>query len=335
MSLLVTGGAGYIGSHTASLLSSKGHRVVVLDSLINGHGEALSRAGRLGGTPLELIRGDIRSQTDLKRAFAAGPFDAVVHFAGLKSVVESIDEPELYREVNISGTAALCEAMRRNDCQRLVFSSSAAVYGNGDGTPCREETPLAPLNPYGASKAEAEQVIAEQFANSSGAAVSLRYFNPVGAHPSAELGEDPKVRNNLAPVLLDVAFGVREDLEVFGSDYPTPDGSCIRDYIHIMDLARAHLAALNATDGGPNHQIYNVGTGRGSSVLDMLEIARQVTSAPIPARRVARREGDSAALIANVTKIQQELGWKAELGVREMLESAWAWRCSNPQGYPG
>ena len=335
LSLLITGGAGYIGSHTATLLAAAGHRVLVFDSLINGHSVAVSRAAQLSSQPIGFCKGDVRADADLDRAFADGPFDAVLHFAALKSVSESLAQPDLYREVNVGGTEALCRAMTRHRCDRLVFSSSAAVYGNGDGQPCAEDSVLAPLNPYGASKAESEQVIEAAAKEHGWRAISLRYFNPVGAHPSAEIGEDPRVRANLAPVLLDVAIGAVDSLDIFGSDYPTPDGTCIRDYIHIMDLAEAHLKALQHTTTGPSHRVYNVGTGHGSSVLEVLGIARDITDAEIPARSVARRSGDCAALVADVSGIERDLGWRARFGVHEMLSSAWKWRCKHPGGYPG
>ncbi len=335
LSLLVTGGAGYIGSHTATVLAGAGHRVVVLDSLINGNSVAVSRAARLSQRPIQFLKGDVRSTSDLDRAWLEGPFDAVLHFAALKSVTESLEQPELYREVNVSGTQMLCEAMARHRCTRLVFSSSAAVYGNGDGTPCGEDSELIPLNPYGTSKAEGEQIVRAAALEHGWHAIALRYFNPVGAHPSAEMGEDPKIRANLAPVLLDVAIGDTESMNVFGSDYPTRDGTCIRDYIHIMDLAEAHLCALEHTSAGSPYRVFNVGTGRGSSVLEVLQTAREITGEEIRAQMVARRSGDCAALVANVEQVNRDLGWQARFGLSEMLDSAWRWRCRHPGGYPG
>ena len=335
LSLLVTGGAGYIGSHTAAVLAGAGHRVVVLDNLSNGNTVAISRAEQLSERPIQFVKGDIRSTSDLDRAWAEGPFDAVLHFAALKSVTESLEQPELYREVNVTGTQMLCEAMNKHGCTRLVFSSSAAVYGNGDGAPCGEDTELLPLNPYGSSKAEGERVVSAAAHEHGWRAIALRYFNPVGAHPSAEMGEDPKVRANLAPVLLDVAIGATESMNIFGSDYPTRDGTCIRDYIHIMDLAEAHLCALEHTGAGDSYRVFNVGTGRGSTVLEVLKVAREITGEEIPAQMVARRSGDCAALVANVERVNRDLGWRARFGLSEMLDSAWRWRCRHPSGYPG
>ena len=296
---------------------------------------AISRAEQLSQRPIQFLKGDVRSESDLERAWDEGPFDAVLHFAALKSVTESLEQPELYREVNILGTQALCKAMAKHNCERLVFSSSAAVYGNGDGAPCSEDTELLPLNPYGASKAEGEQVVSAAAREHGWRAISLRYFNPVGAHPSAEMGEDPKIRANLAPVVLDVAIGATESMNVFGADYPTRDGTCIRDYIHIMDLAEAHLCALEHTGAGAPHRVFNVGTGRGSTVLEGLKAARDITGQEIPASIVARRSGDCATLVANVERVNRDLGWQARFGLSEMLDSAWRWRCRHPGGYPG
>jgi UDP-glucose 4-epimerase len=309
--------------------------VVVIDSLVNGHSVAVERAALQGGSAIQFLKGDIRSDANLDRAWEEGPFDAVLHFAALKSVNESLEYPELYREVNVEGTQTLCNAMQRHGCKRLVFSSSAAVYGHGTGEPCAEDHQLLPVSPYGSTKAEAEQVIDAMAGEHGWGAISLRYFNPVGAHPSAEMGEDPRIRANLAPVLLDVAIGKGESLDIFGDDYPTPDGTCIRDYIHIMDLAQAHLRALEHTGQDDSHRVFNVGTGRGSSVLDVLRVAREITNSKIPAQNVARRSGDCAALIADVSRVQRELGWQARFGLREMLDSAWRWRCRYPGGYPG
>jgi len=334
-SLLVTGGAGYIGSHTTFALASAGHRVVVLDNLENGHVAAVDSAASLSGQPISIVEGDIRSAADLQRAWQQGPFDAVLHFAALKSVEESIREPELYQEVNVGGTEQLCEAMLQNGCRQLVFSSSAAVYGDGDEGACDEDTELKPLSPYGRTKGQAEEVV-DGYAQQHGwSAISLRYFNPVGGHPSGEMGEDPRIRANLAPVLLDVAAGLREELHIFGDDYPTEDGTCVRDYIHIMDLASAHLSALDKSSAATGHRVYNIGTGRGSSVLEVLEAARRVTGRTIAARFVARRDGDCAALIARVGRAGDELGWTAQYTMSQMLESAWSWRQRHPHGYSG
>jgi len=310
--------------------------VVVLDNLDNGHLAAVSQASALSDSEIAFVRGDIRSAEDLRRAWQNGPFDAVLHFAALKSVDESIAKPELYYEVNVTGTAQLCRAMADGGCRRIVFSSSAAVYGDGDGGGaggCNEDTDLRPLSPYGRTKGQAEDVIRSAATEHGWSAISLRYFNPVGAHPSGEMGEDPRIRANLAPVLLDVAAGLRDELHIFGDDYPTRDGTCVRDYIHIMDLASAHLSALGRAEGFTGHRVYNVGTGRGSTVLEVLEAAREVTDTAIPARVVARREGDCAALVADVQRAAEGLSWRAKYTLREMLQSAWAWRGRHPGGY--
>ncbi len=332
-SLLVTGGAGYIGSHCAEWLARSGHRVVVLDSLENGHSEAVERAAELSGSEIPLVEGDLAEASDLDRAWARGPFNAVLHFAALKSVPDSFERPEAYLHTNVQGTAALTEAMSRYGCRRLVYSSSAAVYGDLEGGRASEDSVLAPTSPYGETKAQGEEVIARWVDSSNGTAVALRYFNPVGAHPSGRMGEDPRLRTNLGPVLLDVALNRSPYFHIFGDDYDTPDGTCIRDYVHIMDLAEVHEIALTQSAKNIGFEVYNVGTGHGSSVLEVLAAARTATGHPIPYQRVARREGDIPELVAQVDRIKSGLGWNARYGLDDMLASAWAWCRAHPSGY--
>lgn len=332
--LLVTGGAGFIGSHCVVEFAAAGWRVVVLDDLSNGHVEAVTRAAELGGSSVDLVVGDIRSREDLDRAFAVAPIDAVVHFAARKSVPESVAKPTLYYDVNVGGTRALLDAMARHGVGRMVFSSSASVYGEPDHAPVDEDTPPAPMSPYGRTKLINEWMLTDAAAARGWSTVSLRYFNPVGAHPSGRIGEDARKPSNLVPIVIEAADGTRPQVTVFGRDYDTPDGSCIRDYIHIMDLAAAHRAAVEATAHGEGNRVYNVGTGRGGSVVEVLDVAREVTGRDIPAVDGPRRPGDPAQVVADPRRAERDLGWKARYGLSEMLESAWSWRQQNPTGYP-
>jgi len=333
--VLLTGGAGYIGAHCAAVLSSAGYRVTVFDNLERGYREAVERAAAVSGEHIELIVGDIRDPESLRRAFASRAFDAVVHLAALKSVEESMKQPERYHQTNVVGTENLCAAMEEFGVRRLVFSSSAAVYGDCGSEPATESTPLRPMSPYGQSKAEAEEGIAVAIEHSGGSAISLRYFNPVGAHPSARFGECADGTTNLIPIVMDVAQGRRPALDVYGRDYPSRDGTCIRDYIHIMDLAAAHRSALDRTMSIEGARVYNVGTGRGSSVLEVVERARSVTNKPVPTCDAPRRHGDPVMLVADVSRIEEQLGWTAGQDLESMLRSEWAWRTAWPDGYAG
>ena len=334
MHILVTGGAGYIGSHTCVVLLEAGHEVTVLDNLSNSSAEALRRVEEITGRSLRLVEGDIRDRQTLNQAMQGG-IDAVIHFAALKAVGESCENPLAYFDNNISGTVALMQAMEAAGVHRLVFSSSATVYGDAKTSPVNEQAPLSVTNPYGRTKLVMEQLIGDWCASQSAAsAILLRYFNPVGAHPSGRIGEDPRGEpNNLMPYVAQVAVGRRERLRVYGDDYPTPDGTGVRDYIHVMDLARAHVQAVEYAAGQTGCRAFNLGTGHGYSVLEVVKAFEQASGRPVPYEIVARRPGDVAALTADPSLAQAELGWRAELGIAAMCEDAWRWQSGNPQGY--
>ena len=334
MHTLITGGAGYIGSHTCLALLEAGHQVTVLDNLCNGSAQALQRVQQLAGKPLHFIHGDIRNPADLQRAFAQPP-DAVIHFAALKAVGESCEKPLDYFDNNIGGTIALLQAMRAAAVNTLVFSSSATVYGEPDAVPVTEDAALRVTNPYGRTKLVMEQLIGDCCqADPAMSAVLLRYFNPVGAHPSGRIGEDPSgTPNNLMPYIAQVAVGRRPKLSVFGGDYPTVDGTGVRDYIHVMDLADAHVRALEHARTRTGALALNVGTGRGYSVLELVRAFEQASGQPIAYEVVARRPGDVAALWADPTRAMQVLGWSASRGIEAMCADTWRWQRDNPKGY--
>lgn len=333
MKILVTGGAGYIGSHTCVLLMDAGHQVTVIDNLSNGSPEALQRVRELAGCPLRFVQGDIRDDEALARAFEGG-VDAVVHFAALKAVGESCRRPLEYFDNNIGGTIALMRAMDAAGVERLVFSSSATVYGQPDRVPVSEDAPLRVTNPYGRTKLVMEQLVADWCgANPRSSAALLRYFNPVGAHPSGRLGEDPCGEpNNLMPYVAQVAVGRRERLFVFGNDYPTPDGTGIRDYLHVMDLAEAHIKALDHVVAHTGCEAFNLGTGRGYSVLEVVQAFEAASGRLVPTRIVGRRAGDVAELTADPGKAQATLQWRALRSLDQMCADAWRWQCGNPGG---
>ena len=335
MRVLVTGGAGYIGSHTLVELMGQGHEVCVVDSYANGSPEALARVQTLSNGTLEAHEADIRDTDRLSiiaRAFAP---EAVVHFAGLKAVGESQRQPVEYYDVNITGTLSLLRAMEVAGCPRIIFSSSATVYGEPVYLPYDEAHPTAPTSVYGQTKRMAEQILTDWAAARPEAAVMLlRYFNPVGAHPSGRIGEDPQgVPDNLMPYLAQVATGQRPYLQIWGDDYPTPDGTGIRDYIHVVDLARAHVAALDRTVAVTGAEVYNIGTGRGSSVREMLDAFSRAVGRDLPAQVMPRRPGDIAEMQADATKAATQLRWQAEFGIDDMVASLWAWQSANPKGY--
>ncbi|EPC04227.1 hypothetical protein L861_02620 [Litchfieldella anticariensis FP35 = DSM 16096] len=335
MPILVVGGAGYIGSHTVLSLLEAEYEVVVLDNLVNSSSESLRRVQKLTGKPIDFVHGDIRDKKRLARLFHDYDVSSVIHFAGLKAVSESVQQPLEYYDNNVYGTLALCQAMQVAGVTRLIFSSSATVYGRDAPVPYQEITPRGiTANPYGSSKAMVEQILEDLCRSDEGWAVALlRYFNPVGAHESGLIGEDPQgFPNNLMPVIAQVAVGRRPELAVFGNDYPTPDGTCVRDYLHVMDLAEGHLQALASLET-PGVHIYNLGTGQGYSVLQMVEAFERVTGQPVPSRFTSRREGDLAAFWADPTKAQRELGWKARRSLDAMMADTWRWQCRNPQGY--
>jgi len=333
--ILVTGGAGYIGSHACLELLESGDEVVVVDNLDNASEESLRRVEALTGQTVAFHRVDLLDRQALDEVFAQGTIDAVIHFAGLKAVGESCSVPLRYYHNNVTGTLHLLEAMAAHDCRRLVFSSSATVYGDPDQVPITEASPLRATNPYGRTKLMIEDVLRDLCAaEPAWRVVLLRYFNPVGAHPSGRIGEDPRgVPNNLMPFVAQVAVGRREELSVFGDDYPTADGTGVRDYIHVVDLAKGHLAALDRLDGEPGCAAYNLGTGRGCSVLEMVAAFERACGRPIPYRIAPRREGDVAACYADPARAAAELGWRADLDVAAMCRDTWRWQSGNPEGY--
>jgi UDP-glucose 4-epimerase len=337
MSILVTGGAGYIGSHTVVELLQAGFEVVVLDNLCNGSREALRRVEAITGKAVPFIEGDVRDRARLEALFAEHAIEAVIHFAGLKAVGESVGRPLAYYDSNVHGSLVLCQAMAAAGVTRLVFSSSATVYGPDAPVPYVETMPRGrTANPYGSSKAMVEQLLEDLcHADPRWSVALLRYFNPIGAHPSGEIGEDPRgIPNNLMPFIAQVAVGRRPQLAIFGNDYPTNDGTCVRDYLHVVDLAAGHVRSL-ASLARPGVQVFNLGTGRGVSVLEMVETFERVTGQTVPYRFAPRRDGDLAAFWADAGKAERELGWRAERGLEDMLRDTWRWQEQNPQGYGG
>jgi UDP-glucose 4-epimerase len=330
--IFVTGGAGYIGSHTCVELLEAGYEVTVYDNLSNSSEEALHRVEKITGKPLDFVRGDIRDAEALEKAMEGS--DAVIHFAGLKAVGESVEKPLEYYDNNVGGTVTLLEAMRRVGIGTIVFSSSATVYGDPDFLPLTESHPLRATNPYGRTKLMIEEILRDLFRSDPSWRIAiLRYFNPVGAHKSGLIGEDPRgIPNNLMPFISQVAVGRREALRVFGGDYPTPDGTGVRDFIHVVDLARGHLAALKALDA-PRCEAINLGTGRGYSVLEMVEAFERASGRKVPYEIVGRRLGDIAACYADPAKARELLGWEAEYGIERMCEDGWRWQRMNPEGY--
>ena len=334
MNLLVTGGAGYIGSHTCVVLLEAGHNVTVIDNLCNSSPIALERVQELAGRSLRFVQGDIRNRADLDKAFEGG-IDAVIHFAALKAVGESGEQPLAYFDNNIGGTIALMQAMEARGVTRLVFSSSATVYGQPDHVPVKEDAPLRVTNPYGRTKLVMEDLIRDWCASRPElSAVLLRYFNPVGAHPSGQIGEDPRgIPNNLMPYIAQVASGQRERLHVFGNDYPTPDGTGIRDYLHVMDLADAHVKALDYATTHTGCEAFNLGTGQGHSVLELVRAFEHASGRKIPCTITQRRPGDVAEIWANPARAMQVLGWAAQYDLAAMCADTWRWQRDNPTGY--
>jgi len=335
MLVLVTGGAGYIGSHTCLELLNAGHDVVVLDNLSNSKEESLRRVQEITGKNLTFIQGDIRDRNIYDRIFTEFTIDACIHFAGLKAVGESVEKPLEYYENNINGTLVLCDALRAYGVKKFVFSSSATVYGDPHTVPITEDFPLHTTNPYGSSKLMIEQILTDlHHADPSWDITLLRYFNPVGAHESGRIGEDPNgIPNNLMPFITQVAVGKRDKLSVFGDDYPTPDGTGVRDYIHVVDLALGHVCALDAMTQYPGLNIYNLGRGEGFSVLQMVQAFEQATGKSIPYRITARRPGDIATCYADASKAAKELNWTATRDIEAMCRDSWRWQSQNPEGY--
>jgi UDP-glucose 4-epimerase len=333
--ILVTGGAGFIGSHTVVELLQDGQQVVVVDNFCNSSPVVLKRIAEITGHIPEFIEADIRDRDALRRVFTSHRPEAVIHFAGLKAVGESVEKPLAYYQNNICGTATLCEVMADYDCKRLVFSSSATVYGDPQALPITEDANTCASNPYGRTKLFIEEMLRDLHAADSDWHIAiLRYFNPIGAHPSGRIGEDPRgIPNNLFPFITQVAVGQREQLSVFGDDYATVDGTGVRDYIHVVDLAIGHLRALERLAVKPGLVTCNLGTGRGYSVLEMVTAFAKVSGRDIPYRIMPRRAGDIAACWADPAYAKQELDWQAELGLERMCEDGWNWQQGNPEGY--
>ncbi|MEJ8562448.1 UDP-glucose 4-epimerase GalE [Yoonia sp. GPGPB17] len=337
MRVLVTGGAGYIGSHTLLELMAQGHEVCVLDNYSNATPEVLNRVRSLSNGVLHDYVGDVRDAGKLDQVMQDFQPEAVIHFAGLKAVGESTRKPLHYYDVNVSGTLSLLHAMGRAGCNRIVFSSSATVYGEPIYLPYDEAHPTNPMSVYGRSKMIAEHILTDwTAAHPNTTAVLLRYFNPVGAHASAQIGEDPQdIPNNLMPFIAQVAVGKREALQVFGDDYDTPDGTGLRDYIHVVDLARAHVAAINYAETATGARPFNIGTGQSYSVRDMVAAFERASGKSIPTRQAPRREGDIAAMQADASRANAELNWSAKHDLEAMTASTWAWQSKNPNGYEG
>ncbi|PUE45183.1 UDP-glucose 4-epimerase GalE [Limnohabitans sp. 2KL-1] len=333
--ILVTGGAGYIGSHTVVELLNAGHQVLIVDNLCNSSIAVLDRIEPLAGRNFRFVQADVRDGAALDRIFAEHPVDGVIHFAGLKAVGESVAQPLRYFDNNIGSTLALLQAMDRADVRRIVFSSSATVYGDPEQVPITEDSRLQVTNPYGRTKLMCEDILRDlQQADARWQVAILRYFNPVGAHESGTIGEHPNgIPNNLMPFITQVAVGQREFLSIFGRDYPTPDGTGVRDYIHVVDLAQGHLAALSYLQQQQTSITVNLGTGRGVSVQELADTFARVTGVPVPYRFVDRRPGDVAACYADTRLAREALGWQAQLGVERMCADAWRWQSQNPKGY--
>lgn len=335
MQVLVTGGTGYIGSHTCVALMAAGHEVVLWDNLYNSSAEVVDRIAIIAGRRPTFVQGDVRDRGALEDLFSTYRFDAVIHFAGLKAVGESVHKPLLYYNNNVYGTLVLLEVMQRARVKTFVFSSSATVYGNPASVPIREDFPRTATNAYGRSKIMIEDVLADLTVSEPGWRIArLRYFNPVGAHESGTIGEDPRgTPSNLMPYICQVAVGHRSHVHVFGGDYPTPDGTGVRDYIHVMDLASGHVAALAYLLGNSDMLTVNLGTGQGYSVLDMVAALSRACGHPVPYEIEARRDGDIAACWADPARAQTLLGWSARYGLDRMCEDAWRWQQRNPNGY--
>ena len=336
MSILVTGGAGFIGSHTVVELQNAGYDVVVLDNLSNSSEKSLERVSLITGKPVTFYKADILDREALEEIFAKEDLTACIHFAGLKAVGESVAKPWEYYENNIAGTLTLVDVMRKHNCKNIIFSSSATVYGDPAIIPITEECPKGVCtNPYGWTKSMLEQILSDmQKADPEWNVIILRYFNPIGAHKSGTIGENPNgIPNNLMPYITQVAVGKRPELGVFGNDYDTHDGTGVRDYIHVVDLALGHVKAYEKILQNPGLGIYNLGTGTGYSVLDVVKNFEAATGVKVPYAIKDRRPGDIAACYADAAKAKEELGWEAQYGIKEMCEDSWRWQSQNPNGY--
>ena len=336
MKVLITGGMGYIGSHTCVQMIEAGIEPIIVDNLCNAKVEVLSRIEALTGKRPVFYEGDIRNEAFLDSVFSEHHIQSVIHFAGLKSVSESVEKPLDYYDNNVNGSVVLVRSMRKTGVKNIIFSSSATVYGHPEIVPITEDSPTGvTTNPYGRSKYMVEQCLRDLFSAESDWSITLlRYFNPVGAHPSGSMGEDPQgIPNNLIPFIAQVAVGRREKLSIYGHDYPTPDGTGVRDYIHVMDLADGHIAALKSVGKKAGLHIYNLGTGKGSSVLEMIQAFSSACGMPVPYELCSRRPGDIAQCWASTEKAERDLGWKATRSVAEMTADTWNWQRTNPQGY--
>jgi len=335
MTILITGGAGYIGSHTCVELVQAGHDIVVVDNLSNSKAEVLNRIRAVTGKEVSFYQTDLLDREGLTSVFAGHTVEAVVHFAGLKAVGESVEKPLAYYQNNVTGTIILCQVMAQQGVKKMVFSSSATVYGDPDAVPIGEHFPTRATNPYGRTKLMIEEILRDvQQADPAWSIALLRYFNPIGAHESGTMGEDPHgIPNNLMPFITQVAVGKRNRLQVFGNDYRTHDGTGVRDYIHVVDLARGHVKALDKVVKQPGVEAFNLGTGKGCSVLDLVNTFQQTTGVPIPFEITGRRPGDIDACYADVTKARDELGWQAEKTIQDMCRDSWRWQEQNPNGY--
>ncbi len=335
MRILVTGGAGYIGTHTLVELLKNGHSPVVVDNLRNSRIEALDRVREITGKDFPFYKADILDKEALHKIFSENSIEAVIHFAGLKAVGESVEKPLEYYHNNVTGTISLLEVMRINNVRKMVFSSSATVYGDPHKVPITEEFPLSGTNPYARTKLMIEDILRDcTISDSTWRIVLLRYFNPVGAHPSGRIGEDPNgIPNNLLPYITQVAVGRLETLSVFGNDYSTKDGTGVRDYIHVVDLAQGHLKALDKLTQGTGIYAYNLGTGKGYSVLEIIRAFEKASRKKIPYKITARRPGDIAECYSDPSLAKAELNWKAEKGIDEMCADSWRWQENNPEGY--
>ncbi|NLO81543.1 MAG: UDP-glucose 4-epimerase GalE [Clostridiales bacterium] len=335
MSVLVTGGAGYIGSHACVELLNAGYDIVVVDNFSNSKPEALKRVKEITGRDFKSYAVDLLDREGLERVFSENRIEAVIHFAGLKAVGESVAVPLKYYYNNITGTIILCEVMAMHGVKKIVFSSSATVYGNPKSVPIKEDFPLGPINPYGRTKYMIEEILRDVYvSDNQWGVILLRYFNPIGAHESGRIGEDPNgIPNNLMPYITQVAVGKREKLNVFGNDYNTHDGTGVRDYIHVVDLAKGHLKALEKVMKESGVDVYNLGTGTGYSVLDVVKTFEKATGRKIPYVITERRPGDIDMCYADPTKAHEELGWKAEKDLEDMCRDSWNWQKNNPNGY--
>lgn len=335
MSILVTGGAGYIGSHTAVELLEKGYEIVIVDNLINSNEESLNRVKKITGRDFKFYKADLLDKEAVRKIFRENNIDSVIHFAGLKAVGESVSIPLRYYNNNLMSTLNLCEVMNEFNIKKLVFSSSATVYGNPSTIPITEDFPLSATNPYGRTKLMIEDILRDLYiSDNNWNIILLRYFNPIGAHKSGLIGEDPKgIPNNLVPYIAQVACGKLPCLKVFGNDYPTKDGTGVRDYIHVVDLADGHIKALEKLNSNPGIQTYNLGTGNGYTVLEVVQAYSKACGKEIPYKLVDKRPGDVASCYADTSKANKELGFTAKRTIDDMCKDSWNWQLNNPNGY--